>query len=200
VLQIRFGAALGGCRSVAKPGQGPIRTVDETTPARQWSGDMITARRQKQQRLDALRQVAFFAACTKNELARIDALGARIEVGAGRSLTREGTAGQECFITLNGVATVTRRGCEVGVIGPGSIAGEMALLDHTTRNATVVTNTRMQLLVLNQREFAQLLAIGPHIEDALVRIIDERRPVSMFFESSGLASRAARGLERPTRQ
>jgi CRP-like cAMP-binding protein len=136
---------------------------------------MLTARRQKHQRLDALRSVPFFADCTDNELERIDALGAQIEVAPGRVLIREGTDGRECFVTLDGVAVATRAGRRIGEIGPSSIAGEMALHDHTTRNATVVAKTPMQLLVLDQREFSQLMAVSPHIEAALERIIDERR-------------------------
>jgi CRP-like cAMP-binding protein len=136
---------------------------------------MITARRQKHQRLDALRSVSFFAHCTKSELERIDALGTQINVAPGRILIREGTDGQECFVTLKGVAVATRAGHPIGEIGPRSIAGEMALHGHTTRNATVVAKTPMQLLVLDQREFAQLMTVSPHIEAALQRIIDERR-------------------------
>jgi CRP-like cAMP-binding protein len=136
---------------------------------------MLTARRQKHQRLDALRGVSFFAHCTNDELERIDALGTQIEVGPGRILIREGTDGQECFVTMKGVAVASRAGRPVGEIGPSSIAGEIALHDHTTRNATVVAKTPMQLLVLDQREFTQLMAVSPRIEAALEQIIDERR-------------------------
>jgi hypothetical protein len=44
----------------------------------------------------------------------------------------------------------------------------------------------MQLLVLDQREFAQLLAVGPHIETALVEISDERRPSGAVTRSSAI--------------
>jgi hypothetical protein len=138
---------------------------------------MLTARRETKRRMEALRRVPFFADCTLDELARIDRLGTTINVRQGRTLTREGAVGRECFVTLDGIAVAQRRGRPIGVIGAGSIAGEMALLSHTTRNATVVADTPMRVLVLDQREFAELLAIAPHIETAVERIADERRTV-----------------------
>lgn len=136
---------------------------------------MLTARREKQLRCNALQKVPFFAACSKKELEQIDALGVRIDVAPGRMLTEEGTDGHECFVTLSGIATATREGHPVGMIGPGSIAGEMALLGHTTRNATVVADTPMQLLVLDKGEFARLLTVAPHIAATIDRIMGERR-------------------------
>jgi CRP-like cAMP-binding protein len=135
---------------------------------------MTTARHEKRQRIEALRQLHLFAGCTPDELARIDGLGARIDVAPGRVLTREGAAGQECFVTIEGSAATQRAGRPIGVIAAGSIVGETALLHHTTRNATVVATTPMQLLVLDQREFAQLLEIAPRIGGTLERIAHER--------------------------
>jgi CRP-like cAMP-binding protein len=136
---------------------------------------MPTARREKMQRIEALRRLPFLANCTIDELSRIDRLGVHLDVAPGRVLTREGTTGRECFVTLEGVAVAQRAGRPIGVIGAGSIAGEMALLHGTTRNATVVADTSMQLLVLDQREFAELVNIAPQVEAALERIAEERR-------------------------
>jgi CRP-like cAMP-binding protein len=124
--------------------------------------------------METLRRIPLFAHCTSEELLRIDRLGTPIDVPAGRVLTREGAAGHDCFVTLDGVAVVERGGRSIGVIEPGSIAGEMALLGHTTRNATVVAETRMQLLVFDHREFAELLDIAPSIEATLRCIIAAR--------------------------
>lgn len=140
---------------------------------------MLTARRQKRQRIEALRRIPIFAECTTEELARIDGLGAQITVAPGRVLTREGTIGEECFVALAGEAVATRAGRDIGVVPRGSIAGEMALLDHTTRNATVVAGTPMQLLVFDHREFARLLEISPTIVATVARITETRRTASV---------------------
>jgi CRP-like cAMP-binding protein len=136
---------------------------------------MFTTRRETKQRLDALARIPFFSSCTTRELGRIDRLGTPLDVRAGRTLTREGAEGRECFVTLDGVAIAARGGRRVGAIGAGSIAGEMALLDGTTRTATVVAGTPMQLLVLTEREFGELLEVAPGVRDQLIRLADERR-------------------------
>jgi CRP-like cAMP-binding protein len=52
---------------------------------------------------------------------------------------------------------VTRQGRKVATLGPGSAFGELALLDRAPRNASVVAETPMELVVLGQREFAGIL-------------------------------------------
>jgi CRP-like cAMP-binding protein len=142
---------------------------------------MVTARRrERKHRFERLRRIPFFANCTPRELARIDRLGMRIDVRPGRTLTREGDLGRECFVTLDGVAVAARAGQPIGTIGAGSIAGEMALLDHTRRNATVTALTRMELLVLSAREFVELLEIAPRAATAIQRIAYERRAPSVL--------------------
>jgi CRP-like cAMP-binding protein len=136
---------------------------------------MYTSRREKKQRIDALARIPIFSTCTRSELARIDGLGTPLDVTAGRTLTREGEVGRECFVTLEGTAVAARAGRRVGAIGAGSIAGELALLDRTTRNATVVAGTPMQLLVFTEREFGRLLEIAPGISERVRRLAHERR-------------------------
>jgi CRP/FNR family cyclic AMP-dependent transcriptional regulator len=136
---------------------------------------MQTARRAQRDRIDRLRQVALFADCTTEELARVDRIGTRIDVPAGRVLTREGSHADQCFVTLTGLASAARAGRRIGTIGAGSVAGEMALLDDTPRNATIVTETPMQVLVLTRREFAALRTVSPAVEAAIGRIAATRR-------------------------
>ena len=52
---------------------------------------------------------------------------------------------------------VTRQGRKIATIGPGAAFGELALLEKAPRNATVVADTDMELVVLGQREFAGLI-------------------------------------------
>ena len=58
---------------------------------------------------------------------------------------------------LSGTARVTRHGRKIATLGPGDAFGELALLEKAPRNATVVAETDMELVVLGQREFAGLV-------------------------------------------
>jgi CRP-like cAMP-binding protein len=127
--------------------------------------------------LEALHHIPFLSSCTTKQLARIDGLGTPIDVRPGRTLTREGMPGRECFVTLGGVAVAERAGRTIGWIRPGSIAGEMALLAHTNRTATVTACTSMRLLVLSDREFETLLEIAPEVDESVRRIAAARHTV-----------------------
>jgi CRP-like cAMP-binding protein len=139
---------------------------------------MMTARRELKRRIDALRRIPLLSGCSNAELAHIDKLGMEIDVAAGRALTHEGEAGLECFVVLDGIATAHRDGEQIGFVGPGSIAGEMALIYGMPRNATVVARTPMRLLVLSRLEFKELLDVAPCIRVSIAGVAAERsRPV-----------------------
>jgi len=80
-----------------------------------------------------------------------------VKVEAGKILVSEGATGTEFFVILDGTARIERRGRKVADVGPGGFFGDLALLDRAPRNATVVAQTPMELLVLGQREFAALI-------------------------------------------
>ena len=90
-------------------------------------------------------------------------------------MIREGDVGRDCFVALDGIATVERIGEPIAAITTGSIAGELALLDHAPRNATVVARTPMRLLVLTPSEFRRLLDTAPSLEPAVQRLAVYRR-------------------------
>jgi CRP/FNR family transcriptional regulator, cyclic AMP receptor protein len=80
-----------------------------------------------------------------------------VHVNAGKALVTEGETGHEFFAILSGTAKVLRHGRRIATIGPGAAFGELALLEKAPRNATVVAETDMDLVVLGQREFAGIV-------------------------------------------
>jgi CRP/FNR family cyclic AMP-dependent transcriptional regulator len=107
--------------------------------------------------LDHLAEVPLFRALSKKELQLVARRAEDVRVDAGATLCSEGSAGQEFFIIIEGQAKVVRKGEQVATIGPGAAFGELALLDRAPRNATVIAETPMEVVVLGQREFAGLI-------------------------------------------
>ena len=107
--------------------------------------------------LDHLAEVPLFSAFSKKDLQLVSKNAEDVKVDAGKVLVSEGSAGSEFFIIVDGKARVTRRGKKVAELGPGDFFGDLALLDRAPRNATVVAETPMEVLVLGQREFAALI-------------------------------------------
>jgi CRP/FNR family cyclic AMP-dependent transcriptional regulator len=107
--------------------------------------------------IDHLQQVPLFAACSRKDLQLLARRSDDVRVAAGTTIVKEGDDGNEFFVILDGSATVSRQGRKIATLGPGSGFGELALLENAPRNATVVADTDMELVVLGQREFAGLL-------------------------------------------
>jgi CRP-like cAMP-binding protein len=118
--------------------------------------------------LDHLSEVPLFSALSKRDLQLVARAAEDVNVDAGKVLVTEGSAGTEFFVIVGGKARVTRRGRKVADLGPGQFFGELALLDRAPRNATVVAETPMELLVLGQREFAALIDEVPGLAHKLL--------------------------------
>jgi CRP/FNR family transcriptional regulator, cyclic AMP receptor protein len=107
--------------------------------------------------VDHLQQVSLFSACSRKDLQLVARRAEDIRVSAGKALVTEGETGHEFFVILGGTAKVSRRGRKIATLGPGDSFGELALLEKAPRNATVVAETDMELVVLGQREFAGIV-------------------------------------------
>ena len=106
---------------------------------------------------DHLASVPLFSACSKKDLQIVAKRAEDVRVDAGKVLVSEGAAGAEFFVIIEGTAKVSRHGQDIATLGPGQFFGDLALLDHAPRNATVTAATPLELVVLGQREFSGLI-------------------------------------------
>src|SRR5688500_7470339 len=102
----------------------------------------------KDNKLDQLGRVRLFRACSKKELTTIGRASDEVRVSAGKVLCEEGAAGHEFYLILDGEASVKAKGRKVATLGAGDYFGELALLTRAPRDATVVADSDMELLVL----------------------------------------------------
>jgi len=87
---------------------------------------------------------------------------------AGTTIIDQGQTGREAFIVLDGTVTVRRNGRRVAELGPGAMIGELSLLDHGPRTATVTCDTDCELFVLDQRHFMGVLHDTPQLAARLL--------------------------------
>ena len=125
-------------------------------------------------RIEHLQEIEVFSACNTRQLERIAALTDETLVPAGTTLMEEGEAGRECFVLLDGEADVEIRGKRIARIGPGDVVGEMALLEHEPRVATVVTRTPVRALVLTAKSFNAVLDAAPAVARRVMRTLAHR--------------------------
>ncbi|HET6965284.1 MAG TPA: cyclic nucleotide-binding domain-containing protein [Acidimicrobiales bacterium] len=124
--------------------------------------------------LDMLRKVPLFSGCNQKELQEIANIGTELSVREGSTLTEQGQPGREFFLLVDGKARCLIDGAEVARFGPGDFFGEMALLEHGPRHATVITEGPTEVLVLDSREFSRLLDTAPSIARKLLAELAQR--------------------------
>jgi CRP/FNR family cyclic AMP-dependent transcriptional regulator len=121
-----------------------------------------------------LSQIWLFAACSARDLRKVRSSLDEIHVDAGEILCEEGATGHEFFLIVSGTAAVKRKGRKVATLGPGQWFGELALLDRQPRSATIVAETDMDLLVLEQRHFLGLLDTMPSLSRKMLAAMASR--------------------------
>jgi CRP/FNR family transcriptional regulator, cyclic AMP receptor protein len=109
-----------------------------------------------------------FSACSASQMRTIRRQVEEVDVDADTLLCEEGTVGREFFFILDGTASVRRKGRKVATLGRGEYFGELSLLDRQPRSATVVSDTPMTVLVLDQRRFNGLLDAVPALSHKLL--------------------------------
>jgi CRP/FNR family transcriptional regulator, cyclic AMP receptor protein len=123
---------------------------------------------------EQLAAVPLFEGLSKKQLRRMSSLMTRLELPAGKVLTREGQEGYEFFIVLEGEVEVRQGNRVVVTRGPGEYVGEIALLDKRPRTATVVAATPVSVEVLSRREFMSLLAEAPELSEQILATVAQR--------------------------
>ena len=118
--------------------------------------------------------VSFFKDFNAGELDDIASLGEREDVPAGTEFIDQGRVGDKCFVIVNGTANVFMRGEYVASVSEGSMVGEMALVDHGPRNATVVAETDMSLVAYDTKDFQRLLERSPSAYEAIMVTLQDR--------------------------
>ena len=129
---------------------------------------------EKQAAIAGLADVSFFEGFTSEELARVADLADEVEAEAGAALMDQGRPGQECYVILDGTAGVYFGGEHVATLEAGSMVGEMALIDHQPRSATVVAETPMRLLAFDTRHFRALLDDLPKASQRVMSLLNAR--------------------------
>jgi CRP-like cAMP-binding protein len=78
------------------------------------------------------------------------------------------------FVVLDGQLEIKVADTVIDVVGPGSIFGEMALIDDTPRSASVVARTDCRLIEIDRRRFEFMVAETPYFALAVMEVMANR--------------------------
>jgi CRP-like cAMP-binding protein len=124
--------------------------------------------------MELIRKAPLFARCSRTEMKEIVKLADEIDLREGKEMTREGSPGREFFVLLEGNADVRKNSRKVNTLGPGDFFGEIALVSHAPRTATVIATSPVRALVITDRSFRRLLDDSPEVKTKVMEAMAMR--------------------------
>jgi CRP-like cAMP-binding protein len=125
-------------------------------------------------KIELLKKVPLFARCSGKALRQIAGIADEVQLAEGKELTRQGERGREFFVLLDGTVDVRKGGRKLDTLGPGDFFGEIALVTHSPRTATVTAISTVDALVITGGDFRTLLRKSPDIQAKVLEALGER--------------------------
>jgi CRP/FNR family transcriptional regulator len=129
---------------------------------------------------DTLTRVELFNSLDKKDLQALARECRERTYRAGETLIKQGDSGAGLFIITSGHVKISqahspdRAEEELGTFGPGSVIGEMALLDDLPRSANVMAIEDVTVLLLPVWEFRTTVRNHPEIALKLLGVMSRR--------------------------
>ena len=132
---------------------------------------------------ERLAEVPLFNGLSKKQLRTVSSLATALELPAGKVLMTEGGGGYEFVVIEAGQVEVRRGDRVIATRGPGDYIGEIALVEHRPRTATVVATTPVTIAVIGRREFQGMLDEMPDVA-AKIKVTAEERLAALSGKPS----------------
>jgi CRP/FNR family cyclic AMP-dependent transcriptional regulator len=115
-----------------------------------------------------------------------------LNLAPGDCLFHAGDTGREMYVVLEGTLEVRVGDKVVEAAGPGAMLGEMALIDESTRTASVVATAPSRLVQINLHRFHFLVQQNPFFASHVMKVMVERLR-QMNQKLNALSSSAPQG-------
>ncbi|MGZ4125536.1 MAG: cyclic nucleotide-binding domain-containing protein [Actinomycetota bacterium] len=121
-----------------------------------------------------LSSIPLFAELSHKEREQVARWADEVDVPAGYHLLDQGRFPHEFFVIETGTVEVTKDGAHLADLGPGDFFGEIAILEHERRTATVVATAPLTAIVMLARDFETMATEMPHVAERVHAAIRER--------------------------
>jgi len=113
------------------------------------------------------------AGLPEEELDAVARVASQREFAAGETLMTKGDFGYSLFLVEAGSAEVSIDGTRVGLVGPGDVVGEVAVLASGRRTASVVATSPLRAIAFFKRDVWGLEREAPEAARRLRAAIEE---------------------------
>ncbi len=121
-----------------------------------------------------LKSIALFEDLSDAERKKVARWADEVDVEAGKHLVDEGKFAYEFFVIEEGTAEVRHGDDVIAELGPGDFFGEIALMEHVRRTASVVATSPMRAVVMFGRDFRVMEDEMPAVAERIRRAVQER--------------------------
>ena len=130
-----------------------------------------------------LRKNPIFSEIAVSTLSQIIISSAEEKFNKGEVIIREGEPGDKVYIIKNGRCKIVKGERTVAEISDSEIFGEIAVLEHTRRTATVIPETDVTTLSLKEEDFWKILSKDLFLANLLEKLsklrVSELREISL---------------------
>jgi CRP-like cAMP-binding protein len=145
--------------------------------------------------LRLLATVKLFSGMSRGELLDLLGIAEKCVFASGEDIFFEGDTGNSMFIIVSGRVEVTRKGGGKSVplakLGAGESFGEMALVEHTPRSASVQALESCVTLKIPEERLSQVPEAAARLYRNIARVLSERlktaSDVLLFQAQAGAA-------------
>jgi CRP-like cAMP-binding protein len=126
-----------------------------------------------------LKRAPLFAGLPTDDLRQIASVADGMTFEDNAILARQGEPGELLFIIVSGEIVVTAIGesgslVELGRRQSGDYVGEMAIIGHETRMATLTAVGSVRALCISQKQFREILRLRPEVALAVMAELSRR--------------------------
>lgn len=111
---------------------------------------------------------------SQKDLKKVVSKGRHVRLPADWSLIWEKTPGDKAYLIVEGEVSVRKGKQEVARLGPGDVIGEMAIVGHKLRSASVVSVTPVEVVHFTKEGLTELLDEVPAFGEALRGTTEDR--------------------------
>jgi CRP/FNR family transcriptional regulator, cyclic AMP receptor protein len=97
-----------------------------------------------------------------------------LQLAPGDFLFQEGEKGDKMYVLLEGEVDIFLGDFVLETAGPGSLIGEMALIEDSPRTANAVAKTSVKLAQIDRRRFHFLVQQMPHFATHVMKTLADR--------------------------
>ena len=123
---------------------------------------------------EQLQQLHRLEDLSDKDLKKVIDKGRHVRLPANWSLIWEKTPADKAYLIVDGEVSVRKGKEEIARLGPGDVIGEMAIVGHKLRSASVVSLTPVEVIHFTKEALEELLDEVPAFKDALRQTTDDR--------------------------